>query len=105
MPPRKTRRPPRTWTVDTEGEPIRTGGRCGLYVDLPRDDTTPEPGDWLATPAGSRYLVDDVHPVRHRNRTPHQRYQLQVLRLPKHTDPPTDVHVIWLSWYPRGKRY
>lgn len=89
--------------VDAAGDPIEVGGHCGLHIDLAPDASAPMRGDWVATEAGSRYLVDDVRLVKSRRHAQVKRYQLQVLRLPKHTDPPVDVHVIWLSWYPRAR--
>jgi hypothetical protein len=93
-----------TWTVDADGEAIEVGGHCGLHVDMQLEADAPMRGDWVATEAGSRYLVDDVRLVRSAKHRQIKRYQLTVLRLPKHTDPPQDVHVIWLTWYPRGAR-
>lgn len=103
MTPRRTR-PATTHVVDSDDQVHEVGGHCGLYIDMPLDGPAPMAGDWVATKAGSRYLVDDVRRVRHRKHSQQQRYQLQMLRLPKHTTPPEDVHVIWLSWYPRGAR-
>jgi hypothetical protein len=97
------RHPAPAWVVDQAGEPIQVGGHCGLYIDLQPEDQAPMRGDWIATEAGSRYLVDDVHVVRRAKHQQTKRYQLRTLRLPKHTVPPDDVHVIWLSWYPRAR--
>jgi hypothetical protein len=83
---------------------IALGGHCGLFIDMPLDVPAPMVGDWVATEAGSRYLVDHVHVVRRTKQAQQKRYQLGVRRLPKHLEPPQDVHVIWLSWYPRGRR-
>lgn len=85
-------------------ESIELGGHCGLFIDLGLDEPAPMPGDWVATDAGSRYLVDHVHVVRRRRHAQQKRYQLGVRRLPKHLDAPADVRVVWLSWYPRGRR-
>lgn len=90
--------------VDAAGEPIQVGGVCGLYIDLQPEDSAPMRGDWIATDAGSRYLVDDVHLVRSKRHAQVKRYRMRVLRLPKDTEPPEDVSVIWLRWYPRGRR-
>lgn len=89
--------------VDADDQVIEVGGHCGLFVDLSPDDAAPAIGDWLATHAGSRYLVDHVRVVRRRQPATAVRYQLRTLRLPKHTTAPDDVRVIWLSWYPRGR--
>jgi hypothetical protein len=101
MPVRRTRATP-THLVDGNEQVIEVGGHCGLFIDVAPDATAPAPGDWIATQAGSRYLVDQVRVVRRRRHAQQKRYQMTVLRLPKHTEPPADVHVIWLSWYPRG---
>lgn len=90
--------------VDATGEVIEVGGHCGLYIDMAPDEPPPAIGDWVATDAGSRYLVDHVHIVRQGRPTATVRYQLRNLRLPKHTEPPDDVRVIWLAWYPRSRR-
>lgn len=104
MPQRHAKHPTPSWVVDQDGEPIKVGGHCGLYIDLQLEDSAPMPGDWVATKAGSRYLVDQVRLVRSRRHAQIKRYQLTCLRLPKNTDPPADIHVIWLEWYPRGSR-
>lgn len=101
MTPRKPK-PPVTHLVDGDDQVIEVGGQCGLYVDLQPDEPAPIPGDWVATNAGSRYLVDDVRLVRSRRHSQIKRYQMRMLRLPKNTSPPADVRVIWLRWYPRG---
>ena len=103
MTPRKPR-PPRTHVVDGDDQVLEVGGQCGLFIDLQPEDQAPMPGDWIATEAGSRYLVDDVRVVRRARHAQVKRYQMRCLRLPKHTTPPGDVRVIWLSWYPRGTR-
>lgn len=92
------------WVADAQGDAIEVGGHCGLHVDMQLEAPAPMRGDWVATEAGSRYLVDDVHLVRSAKHKQVKRYQLRVLRLPKGTEPPEDVHVIWLTWYPRGAR-
>lgn len=103
-PQRRTRAPAPTVVIAGDDQVLEVGGHCGLYIDLQPEDAAPMRGDWVATPAGSRYLVDDVRLVKSRRHAQVKRYQLQVLRLPKHADPPADVHVIWLAWYPRGRR-
>lgn len=92
------------WTPDIDGEVLETTGTCSLYLDMQLGDPAPRPGDWVATDAGSRYLLDQVRAVKHHGHRQLQRYTLRCLRLPKHTTPPDDVHVIWLQWYPRGTR-
>jgi hypothetical protein len=71
------------WVIDVAGDPIEVGGHCGLHIDLQLEAAAPMRGDWVATDAGSRYLVDDVHLVRSRRHAQVKRYQLRVLRLPK----------------------
>lgn len=102
MTPRRARVTP-TMVLDQAGEVLAVGGQCGLYLDMTGDEPAPVRGDWVATDAGSRYLVDDVHVVRRRRPTRVRRYQLRCLRLPKYAAAPEDVHVIWLAWYPRAR--
>lgn len=97
------RHPAPTHVVDADGQALEVGGHCGLHIDLQLEDASPMRGDWVATEAGSRYLVDDVHVVRRRRRAQAKRYQLRCLRLPKHAPPPDEVRVIWLTWYPRAR--
>lgn len=75
---------------------------CGLYVDLDPLAQPPISGDWIATAAGSRYLITDVRLVIRRAR--HQqtkRYAVRCDRLEIDAEVPDDVRVIWLQWYPR----
>lgn len=102
MPPRRPKHPTVTHLVDGDDQVLEVTGHCGLYIDLQLDDPSPAPGDWIASSAGSRYLVDTVRAVRSRRHSQVRRYQMRVGRLPKHTTPPADVRVIWLAWYPRG---
>lgn len=97
-----TTQAPAKFLVDGNDEVIAVGGHCGLYVDMQLEDQAPMPGDWIATPAGSRYLVDTVRLVRSPRHSQVHRFQMHVGRLPKHTEAPADVRVIWLRWYPRG---
>jgi len=46
-------------------------------------------GDWVATEAWSRYLVDDVRLVKSARHKQVKGYQLRVLRLPKNVEPQT----------------
>lgn len=103
-PQRRLKQVTPSYVVDATGEVLEVGGHCGLYIDLQPEDSAPIRGDWVATEAGSRYLVDDVRLVRSRRHAQVKRYQMRTLRLPKHAVPPADVHVIWLAWYPRGRR-
>jgi hypothetical protein len=103
-PVRRAKHETPAYVVDAGGDPVEVGGQCGLFIDLQPEDQAPMPGDWVATAAGSRYFVDAVHVVRRAKHQQSKRYQMRTLRLPKHTNPPEDVRVIWLSWYPRGAR-
>lgn len=80
------------------------GDVCTLSpLDMPLDEAIAV-GDWVATEAGSRYLVLEAHRV---NSTKHRqvnRYRLRCARLPKHEPIPDDVTVIWLRWYPRRRK-
>lgn len=83
---------------------VSLGGSCGLYIDIGYGGEAPMPGDWIATEAGSRYLVTSSRLVRRRSvHAQQQRYQLRCDRLPKDEPIPDDVVVIWLSWYRRGR--
>lgn len=104
MSPTRRREPAPSFVVDGDDQVLEVGGQCGLSIDLQLEASAPMRGDWVATEAGSRYLVDDVRMVRSRRHAQVKRYQMRVLRLPKHATPPPDVHVIWLQWYPRGRR-
>lgn len=104
MSPQRRRSYTPSYAVDAGGQVLEIGGQCGLYVDLQPEDSAPMRGDWVATEAGSRYLVDDVHLVRSAKHRQVKRYRMRCLRLPKDAEPPADVHVIWLRWYPRGRR-
>lgn len=83
-----------TWTV---GEP------CGLTIDIgPRDAIAP--GDWIATNAGARYLVTASRRGNPRARHTQQvRWHLGVVRLDRDVDPPDEVRVWWMRWYPRDR--
>lgn len=80
------------------------GDTCKLYVDLPPEQPAVIAGDWVATEAGSRYLVLSSRLGRSSKHAQRNRWHLQVARLPKHTEPPEDVRVIWLRWYSRKRR-
>jgi hypothetical protein len=80
---------------------MELAGQCGLYIDMRPNESAPVAGDWIATAAGSRYLVTSTRLVNRRGNSPSQRYQLRCGRLPKHEPIPADVHVIWLHWYRR----
>lgn len=101
-PQRRPKHATRTAVVDGDDQVLEITGHCGLHIDLALEDAAPAPGDWIATAAGSRYLVDTVRAVKSRRHSQVRRYQMRVGRLPKHVTPPEDVRVIWLAWYPRG---
>lgn len=103
MPVRHPKHSRPSWTVGAAGEPLEVTGSCGLFIDMPPEDEPPAVGDWIATEAGSRYLVDEIRVVRRTRPGAVPRYQMRTLRLPKHAQPPADVRVIWLSWYPRAR--
>lgn len=100
----KTRKPARKqWTLDVDAAPLRLGAECGLFIDV-QPDRAVAAGDWIATKAGSRYLVLRAQPSRARRHAQQTRYQLRVARLPKHTEPPADVRTWWMTWYPRARK-
>lgn len=69
---------------------------CKLYVDgIPQLQV----GDYLRTPGGSGYLVQQIRP--HRVRT--YRRNLRCLRWPV-DEIPADAVVHELHWYPRTKK-
>lgn len=88
----------------TEAEALPTFGTCSLYIDLPLGAAV-LPGDWVATEAGSRYVVDTARRVETRKRhSQRNRWTLRVQRLAKDTPIPDDVKVWWIAWYARGKQ-
>ena len=46
---------------------VRPGEMCSLTYDT---NETPEPGDWIETGSGRRYLIDGVRLVKNRGRRP-----------------------------------
>ena len=85
----------------TSPPPLLLDGRCALYIDMPEDAAAIVAGDWIITPAGSRYLVDSARPVRPRRPRPTRRWQMSVHQLPRHSAIPEDVRAIELRWYRR----
>ncbi|WP_375481051.1 hypothetical protein [uncultured Jatrophihabitans sp.] len=81
--------------------PLPLGRRCALYIDMPEDAAAIGAGDWITTPAGSRYLVDTARLVQPRHPRPTLRWQMSVHRLPRHCAVPDDVRAIELRWYCR----
>ena len=75
---------------------------CGLFIDMPPGQPVGA-GDWVATEAGSRYLVTSARQVKRRKPSPAVRYALACARLPRHEPVPADITCHWLSWYPRTK--
>ena len=75
--------------VDAGNTLVTAGRECGLFIDIPPGEAVAV-GDWIATDAGSRYLVTDAKHV-HRTKTHAQRnrFRLRCARLPKHTGPRT----------------
>jgi hypothetical protein len=88
---------------------LRLHGECSITpFDTPLGQVV-APGDWIATANGSRYLVLSAHLVRvtTRRRKDHaqrNRHRLRCARLDKNLEPPDDVKVWWLTWYPRKRR-
>ena len=89
-------------TTAPESSPDVLGDICSLYIDLSPAAPAIEPGDWITTRAGSRYLVGG-RAVRTGHRRPRSgvRWQLSVHRLPRHCEVPADVRAIELRWYRR----
>lgn len=86
------------------GPPLEVDGECGLTIDL--QPTTPAliAGDWITTPAGSRYLVMTARRVESRRHDQRTRYRLRCARLPRHCEVPPDVRAVEMHWYSRGRR-
>ena len=80
-----------------------------LSVDMPTSADPIHPDDWIATAAGSRYVVTHARPVKCRpkiagcDRCADQvmRWAVSVERLPKHEPIPDDVRVINFHWHKR----
>lgn len=81
---------------------IAIAGECGLYIDVALGDAVHE-GDWIATDAGSRYLVMRSRKVRRRKHAQNTRYQLRVGRLQHGQPVPDDVTCWRLTWYRRPR--
>lgn len=77
---------------------------CSMSIDLgnPRDGIAP--GDWLATDAGSRYLVLTSRRVATRGHAQRNRWTMRVGRLPKNEPIPPGTAVWWVEWYERRRR-
>lgn len=84
--------------------PSKVTDVCSLFMDLGDPFAAVAPGDWVATSAGSRYLVVGSRRVRSRIHQQRNRWQLTCSRLERGSAPPPDV-VCWeLRWYPRRRR-
>lgn len=83
------------------------GDPCTLYMDLPYEHPDhPEVGDWIATAAGSRYLIQQVRVVvpRMAKNQHRRRYVMLCVKLAKHSVPPPDTTTWWLTWHERSPR-
>jgi hypothetical protein len=85
-------------------EALAIGAPCSLYIDLQPERPAPVEGDWIATEAGSRYLVQHSRLVQSRKHDQRRRYALRCARLPNGCEIPADVHVQWMRWYSRSRR-
>lgn len=83
---------------------LHVRGECSLFIDLGDPFAAIAPGDWLATDAGSRYLVLASHHVPSRNHEQRNRWRMRCGRLDKNLAVPTDVRCWWIEWYPRRRR-
>lgn len=83
---------------------LQTFGACGLTIDLQPDAPAIVPGDWITTPAGSRYLVTDSRTVARRRHSQQVRYRVRCQRLTPGIEVPPDVRSVALHWYPRPRR-
>jgi hypothetical protein len=88
--------------VATRRDGLLILGECGLYMDL-APDAAVAPGDWIATEAGSRYVVMTARRVNRRKHAQQARWQMRVGKLARGLEPPGDVVVWWLHWYRRGR--
>lgn len=88
----------------TDTAPLRLHGECSLYIDLGDPFAAVAPGDWLATPAGSRYLVLTSRHVVSRGHAQRNRWRMRVARLDRDLPTPADVTCWTLQWYPRRGR-
>lgn len=82
---------------------IQTHGVCGLTIDMQPDAPAIVQGDWITTPAGSRYLVTDSRTVARRRHSQQVRYRVRCQRLTAGIEVPEDVRAIELHWYPRPR--
>lgn len=87
----------------TDSAGVAVLGECGLFMDVAPNDAVRE-GDWIATDAGSRYLVLSARRVNRRKHSQSVRYQMRVGRLARNRGIPDGVHCWTLRWYPRGRR-
>jgi hypothetical protein len=73
-----------------------------MTIDLPMGAAVAV-GDWVATPAGSRYLVATARRVASGRHAQRNRWAMRCSRLPKHEPVPDDVQCWWMTWYPRAR--
>lgn len=79
-------------------------GECSLFIDLGDPTAAIAEGDWLATDAGSRYVVLTSHRVLSRGHQQRNRWRMRCARLAKDEPIPPGTPVWWIEWYPRKRR-
>lgn len=88
-PVRRAKHTTPAYFVDSDCDPIEVGGHWGLYVEIGPDAAAPE----AATGSQSRAARDTSSTTctsyAADGRPPIARYQLRMLRLPRHTTLPT----------------
>lgn len=80
-----------------------------LSIDMPTAAHPIQPNDWIATQAGSRYIVTAARPIKCRSKVAGcdrcednvMRWAVSVERQPKHEPIPADVRVIDMHWHSR----
>lgn len=77
-------------------------GDCRLQVDLRASAAPLEVGDWVATVAGSRYVIVGLRRMRRRRVAAMVRYGLKCRRMGHGVVPPVGVRVVWLTWCRRS---
>lgn len=89
---------------DTSSVVVDGARPVSLFIDLGDPTAAVAQGDWIASEAGSRYLVLSARKVRSRLHAQRNRWRMTCGRLPKHTLPADGSRVWWMTWYPRKKR-
>lgn len=81
------------------------GSVVQLYIDLQPDALAPRQGDWVATEAGARYRIETSRLVNTlaRRHAQKKRWNLTCTVLERGLEPPDDILVHWLHWYPRTR--